>query len=405
LLHEPDVRLHSPLVFDLEKEGFELGQQLPPKTEQVMVNGKRYISIEQKMELYAYQNGSHVIPAITAQCKVPVKRNKKHPQFDFDDFFGRRFELYQVYSAPQTVDIKALPPSAKDVAIVGEFNSFSAHLDHKKAKVGEGSVLRLVVEGSGNAKKVSFPKLIVPSELNAYESKFDLEEYNGSWRKTFEYVVQGNTKGSYTIPAQQFTYFDLKKRDYSTLSTRPLSITITEGEILEKSSTRTKKKSPEERVAAPKGVKEESNKITLLNESATIFDTIPMIPMKYFYQLRFLLIMLALGIPKLMSWYRGSPQKRASRKARSLLSQYKKDGDVTKLYQLLFNLFAEHIGSSAVVNEQGVVTYLQAKGADADLLQRDLNQLAEASFTTYMVKDKNNLFAIVDRWIAEVEKW
>jgi hypothetical protein len=130
-----------------------------------------------------------------------------------------------------------------------------------------------------------------------------------------------------------------------------------------------------------------------------------MIPMKYFYQLRFLLIMLALGIPKLMSWYRGSPQKRASRKARSLLSQYKKDGDVTKLYQLLFNLFAEHIGSSAVVNEQGVVTYLQAKGADADLLQRDLNQLAEASFTTYMVKDKNNLFAIVDRWIAEVEKW
>src|SRR5581483_8503416 len=50
---------------------------------------------------------------------------------------------------------------------------------------------------------------------------------HGRTYTTFEYIVQGSQAGEWTLPSQEFTYFDTTTRKYRTLKTEPLVITIT----------------------------------------------------------------------------------------------------------------------------------------------------------------------------------
>jgi|GEM_PF-5657041 hypothetical protein len=405
LLHEPEARLASPLAFDVEQAGFKIGKQHQTTTRHVLVNGKTYASVEQKMELYAHEPGSHTIPVMGAQVQIPSKRHNSHPYFDFDDFFGRRVERYQLYSSPVSIEVLPLPDASEPAQAVGEFKHFSAHLGQQQAQLGEGTVFKLTLEGTGDEKKVQFPTLTMPTGLTSYESKSEVEEQGPAWKKTFEYIVQGIKKGNYEIPAQKFTFFDVKARKYKTLTTQPLTIAIT-AESYEPTVAEPSEEQPAQSIEN-KEEKEEQQPVPVQQRQPSFLDSLPSVSMKRIYDACLVLIVLSGGIPFVRRWYYGSPQKRACRRARRLLKQYKKQQDTTKLYQLMMNLLAEHAVSTMAMNEQGAYSYLQSKGIgqqDIDALTRDLNHLAEVSFSANSYENKQELFDRVQYWIGELEK-
>jgi hypothetical protein len=77
----------------------------------------------------------------------------------------------------------------------------------------------------------------MPQSLKYYDSKNYIvtSEKNSAFaQKRFEYIVQGMQAGTWQIPSQEFVFFDVIKKAYKTLKTKPLSITITSNSSMQK---------------------------------------------------------------------------------------------------------------------------------------------------------------------------
>ena len=110
---------------------------------------------------------------------------------------------------------------------MGAFSSFTAKTNLENAQQGEGVVLTLELVGQGNFSMIQHPSLVLPEGLHYYDSNTAVNQLGaGISKKDFEYIIQGNKPGVYTIPAQECTYFDKNKYVYKTLITKPLELKI-----------------------------------------------------------------------------------------------------------------------------------------------------------------------------------
>lgn len=169
------------------------------------------------------------------QNKGRAPRNSMFAERFFDDFFSRsRVSQQRVRSEELDINVADLPPTTKRVDGVGVFSEFRATLDKEQAALNEPVVLKIELVGKGNVEQIADLRLNLPAGVKSYKSKTAVHDdvtpvaYNGS-RKTFEYIVQVPYAGPVTIPAQHFVYFDTKSREYKTMSTLPVSVTIAPG--------------------------------------------------------------------------------------------------------------------------------------------------------------------------------
>jgi hypothetical protein len=194
-------------------------------------HGNNRYFLEWRTQLYADEPGSYRIPAIVAEYRSPRKHGTSLLDDDFfAGLFSRASQLQQETSNSLEITINNLPPTNKQVAGVGVFSSVSLACDRDTLPVGEAAVLTLEVIGSHNLERLQSPPLIIPEQLKYYESKNYVHEqktFDGQKKKTFEYIVQGVHEGTVTIPSQMITFFNLATRSYTTLATKPISITIT----------------------------------------------------------------------------------------------------------------------------------------------------------------------------------
>ena len=126
--------------------------------------------------------------------------------------------------------VQELPAYKGHVDAVGTFKSFDAKINPPVAQEGEGMVLMLEVEGDGDLTNIPTLQLQnMPGSLKWYDSKQyirDTRGINDLPVKCFEYIVQGLDHGSWEIPPQSFTYFDVQQHQYITLKTASCAVTI-----------------------------------------------------------------------------------------------------------------------------------------------------------------------------------
>lgn len=207
--------------FDIQEMGKPIGGTAE-------VNGGQYRYAEWHWDMYPKQAGELVIPAYSADYEFPVHDNNRF----FGSFFmmmGTRSERKRVYSNAVKVAVDPLPYSPNTVHAIGSFESITASISPAIAKEGEGMVMALEICGEGNMHTLQMPRLIMPAELKYYDSHSCVIEPRNEDelpRKKSEFIVQGMKIGDWEIPAQEFTYFDVKKHAYVTLRTSPLAVTI-----------------------------------------------------------------------------------------------------------------------------------------------------------------------------------
>ena len=199
------------------------------------INGKQYrVGVIRKMALFPTQSGTLEISPMQVQATVQVQSRSVDP-FDafFRDPFGRTVN-YALKSDAVKIKVDPLPAGAPSSfkGAVGRF-TMSTVVDKKTTKTNEPISLKVNISGSGNIKLLESPEVNLPVDFEKYSPKVtdDIKRSEGRifGTKTFEYLLIPRYPGQKIVKPVVFTYFDLTKREYVTLRSPEIELTVEQG--------------------------------------------------------------------------------------------------------------------------------------------------------------------------------
>lgn len=184
--------------------------------------------------LFPQQTGKLEIPSITFDGVVAQQTISDDP---FDAFFngGGYVEVKKKITTPKVV-INVQPLPAKPAGFsgaVGEFKLASS-INATDVKTNDAVTIKLTLSGTGNMKLIGTPEVKFPQDFEIYDPKvtddYKLTNSGLTGTKTFEYLAIPRHAGNFTIPAVEFTYFDLKSNSYKTLKTEAYNLKVAKGQ-------------------------------------------------------------------------------------------------------------------------------------------------------------------------------
>ncbi len=195
-------------------------------------------------------NGVNYKMAVLKQCLLFPQRTGKitiNPgKYEF------QVETYQLVNGPfgpmrvpqgvsrsvssNATSVEVMPlPGGKPVSFMGGVGNFSlsSSISSTHVKANEAITLKLVIKGSGNLKYLKNPELKLPNDFDTYDPKVDVSVKASaggvSGTRTVEYTTIPRFAGTFKIPAVEFSYFDIKSKQYKTLRTEEYEITVDKG--------------------------------------------------------------------------------------------------------------------------------------------------------------------------------
>lgn len=184
--------------------------------------------------LFPQQTGKLEIPSITFDGVVAQQTVSDDP---FDAFFngGGYVEVKKIITTPKVV-INVQPLPAKPAGFsgaVGEFKLASS-INATDVKTNDAVTIKLTLSGTGNMKLIGTPEVKFPQDFEIYDPKvtddYKLTNSGLTGTKTFEYLAIPRHAGNFSIPAVEFTYFDLKSNSYKTLKTEAYNLKVAKGQ-------------------------------------------------------------------------------------------------------------------------------------------------------------------------------
>src|SRR5262249_34020475 len=115
---------------------------------------------------------------------------------------------------------------------VGEALEMTGKLDRTEVAVGDPVTLTLKVEGVGNVKTFSKPKLPELPQFKTYDSdsKTDVQAYDRvAGSRTWEVVLVPKDQGEHDIGPIRLAYFDTREGRYRVVETKPMHVTVVKG--------------------------------------------------------------------------------------------------------------------------------------------------------------------------------
>ncbi len=221
-------------------------KKLDPKSyaaaTQQVVNGMTYRVREIfKTVLVPMKSGPMTIEPWKAVCQAEVTRRRQNVTGDpfFDDFFNsmqKEAIKIDVASNALSINVKPLPSESRPAdfnGAVGTF-SFQADLDKTRAKTNDAINLKLLVKGRGNLELIDKPEINFPPDFEVYDPKvvsnIQVSESGMSGSQVFEYLIIPRKAGTFSIKPISFSYYDLDKRKYITLSSDAYTIEVEKGD-------------------------------------------------------------------------------------------------------------------------------------------------------------------------------
>lgn len=188
------------------------------------LNGKRYDVYElRKTAVYPQKTGEITITPLELEGVVTIPSG----------WFGRQ-EKMNLKSNSVTLNVKPLP-QGKPMGFSGLVGKFTIKSSLTKSELATNDATNLVVtiSGSGNIQHIEDLNIAFPSDFDVTDPAInDHVQTSGnsvSGSRSFEYVIIPRAAGTFTIPAAEFSYFDLATHSYKTLTTEPFTVTVAKG--------------------------------------------------------------------------------------------------------------------------------------------------------------------------------
>jgi hypothetical protein len=194
--------------------------------------------------LYPLKSGKLVIDPFELECIAQYKRQTKTKTGDpfFDDFFNNSFfngsyanVEKSLKSNSVVVNVRPLPTSEKPVDFSGAVGTFTfkTELDKTRTKTNDAINLKCTITGKGNIQLIDKLNINFPPDFETYDPKItnnvNTTGAGASGSQTFEYLIIPRKAGKFTIKPITFSYFDLGKRRYVTLTSPLYTVDVEKG--------------------------------------------------------------------------------------------------------------------------------------------------------------------------------
>lgn len=220
-------------------EDLETSQNIQFKIE--MYNGERYRAATiKRVALFPTKSGKLELTPFELRVPVIVKtkrsRNDIFDDFFNDSFFGRT-ETIEHLAKSNTVKVNVDPLPYKNVpksftGAVGKFN-FDVSFDKTDVELNEAITVKARISGSGNISLLKLPDIKFPTGFEKYEPKTNqsINRKNTiSGRKDIEFIIVPRIPGIKKLNPIEFSYFDISRNKYVTLSSEQVTINVKEGD-------------------------------------------------------------------------------------------------------------------------------------------------------------------------------
>ena len=205
------------------------------QTELEHYNGRNYqTAVLYRTILYPQHSGDIQIDPAHFEAVLRVQTQQRARSI-FDDFFGSYTNVTKMLNAPGvTIHVSALP-GGKPAGFSGGVGRFTLtpSISQTEVQANEAVTIKLDISGSGNMKLLKTPAIDWPEGFEPYDPKvtnnFKTTTAGVSGTKSIEYLAIPRSAGEYTIPAVQFSYFDIDEKAYKTLSTSEYTIRVKRG--------------------------------------------------------------------------------------------------------------------------------------------------------------------------------
>jgi len=133
------------------------------------------------------------------------------------------------------VKVAPLPPGAPPGMSNANVGSWRLSMDVSQTQVelGQPVTVKVILEGVGNVKNVTPPKLTGPESLKIYDptttDKLSPQRNRIQGRRVVEYLVMPQRTGTFTLPALEFPFYDVRKGAYDVARTEPVTLTVEQG--------------------------------------------------------------------------------------------------------------------------------------------------------------------------------
>lgn len=201
------------------KEEIEMATRL--NFEQVVVNGIAYQrALLVSYALFPIKAGQAKIDAYKAKCTVLTPTNFG---------FGRPYQFTKA-SREISIEVKDVPSEGRPTNFTGAVGRFrlSAAFEPPTGSTNQPVTLRVKIEGQGNAKLIELPNLNLPASFELYDTKSQAKFMkDGTSFKEFEVMIIPHEPGVFQIPAVAIAAFDPETAKFQTVSSQPLTLTVT----------------------------------------------------------------------------------------------------------------------------------------------------------------------------------
>jgi hypothetical protein len=206
-----------------------------------MYKGERFRAATiKKVALFPTKSGKLELTPFELNVPVIVKskrsRNDIFDDFFNDSFFGRTETIEHIAKSNKvTITVEPLPKRnvpKSFTGAVGKFK-FNVSIDKSEVELNEPITVKARISGSGNIALVKLPEIKFPAGFEKYEPKTN-ESVNRkntiSGRKDIEFIIVPRIPGVKQIGPIEFSYFDLSKNNYVTLTSSAFTIKVKEGD-------------------------------------------------------------------------------------------------------------------------------------------------------------------------------
>ncbi len=196
-----------------------------PDPSEVLIRGERRVVSTQDTRAYVKQPGIYTLKPASQMVNLMVGST------GFGLFTQPNVEQRQLESNPLELTVKTLPIAPLDFSgAVGEF-AFVSKVVPLTSGVGEPITWTLELSGTGNWPDVTgLPQREVSNDFQVVQPKSkrtmkDATLFEGSL--TEDVVLVPTKPGTYRLAPVRFSYFDPKTGNYKSVTTEPVTVTIT----------------------------------------------------------------------------------------------------------------------------------------------------------------------------------
>ena len=241
-LYYKDVGLENATQPELNLNGFNVQDIGRPQQDRQRYRGQIYNYLRFQKLLIPMKAGKLTIgPAsMRLDIQIPISnRGRSRDPFDDPFSFFQRYRTVEknVVSEPLVINVGALPSKGKPQNFSGAVGQchLEAEATPKKVKVGEPVTLKATLVGIGNVDQAvlelggtnvtgfTIYDPVVDKKTSVSDGQLKgIKTYSQMWVPVSQEVTE--------LPAVSFSYFDVTKNDYVTLTAGPFPLTVEKSE-------------------------------------------------------------------------------------------------------------------------------------------------------------------------------